>query len=69
MVGRFFLHTGENMWKEIMTRDAIDDLVQIHLTDGKESTHSDQCHIWHIKCALFRVIQAYEELRKEMENE
>jgi hypothetical protein len=36
MVGRFFLHTGENMWKEIMTRDAIDDLVQIHLTDGKE---------------------------------
>ena len=53
------------MWKEVMTRDEIDTLVQIHLTDGKEITHSEKCHRWHIKCALYRVMQAYEELRKE----
>ena len=50
-----------------MTRDEIDTLVQIHLTDGKEITHSEVCHHWHIKCALYRVMQAYEELRKECE--
>jgi hypothetical protein len=53
------------MWQEVMTRNEIDLIVQAHLTDGKEQTHSFECHRWHIRCALWRVIQAYEELKKE----
>lgn len=56
------------MWQEVMTRTEIDLIVQAHLTDGKEQTHSFECHRWHIRCALWRVIQAYEELRNEYES-
>lgn len=55
------------MWQEIMTRDEIDKIVQVHLTEGRETTHSFDCHRWHIRCALWRVVQAYEELRNETE--
>ena len=54
----------ENAMKKIITEGEIDAMIQAHLTSGNETTHSDDCYKWHIRCALWKVIQAYEELNR-----
>ena len=51
--------------KKTITEGEIDSMIQAHLTSGNETTHSDDCYKWHIRCALWKVIQAYEDLRNE----
>lgn len=51
-----------------MTEEELIDIKNIY-SNSRESTHSHTCYKWHITCALFKVIQAYESLLKEKKDD